>query len=505
MTTLSFKNWQEWAPSCARLPAHAVRTAVPPPPENTPPPAGDSPILWLDSAREGRYSLYVAEAWSCLRGYPGGLEITPLTGSAAPQRSRGNPFLQLREWAAAHRGPVLPADLPPPNGGLFGLLSYDLARLFETLPVHAPEDPGTPLFTLLDARSVLVYDHQKQDLHSFVWSPSHGQVPRAEDFAAAREAAEKALDGAHPWNPAKQPTLSPFSPSPTGEHSPRWSFREPDFCQAVRRIQEWIASGNTYQVNLSLRQSRPLRVPPEAIYSHLRRINPSPYMGFFRVPETTLVCGSPELLLKRRGDHLETRPIAGTRPRGRQGPGSDENLARELVQNPKERAEHLMLVDLLRNDLGRVCRYGTVRVPEFMTVEKYSHVQHIVSLVEGTLAPGSDSFDALAAVFPGGTITGAPKVRTMEIIETLEPVRRGPYTGSLGWIHASGQDMEWNIIIRTLWTSENWAHVQSGAGIVADSDPAREYQESLQKAQALWQAVEETEARFPLAPKPPVP
>jgi para-aminobenzoate synthetase component 1 len=271
------------------------------------------------------------------------------------------------------------------------------------------------------------------------------------------------------------------------------SFAREQFEEAVRRVQAYIAQGDVFQVNLSVRQSKPMRVAAADVYGVLRKLNPSPYMGYLHFPEFQLVSGSPELLIKVKGGAVSTRPIAGTRPRG-QNDAEDEALVRELVENEKERAEHVMLVDLERNDLGRVCRYGSVRVSEFMVVEKYSHVMHIVSHVEGELAEGKDAFDAVAAAFPGGTITGAPKVRTMEIIEELEPVKRGVYTGSIGWFGFNG-DVEVNIAIRTMVVKDGMAHVQAGAGIVIDSRPEAEYAESLKKAEALWKALELSEQR----------
>lgn len=270
------------------------------------------------------------------------------------------------------------------------------------------------------------------------------------------------------------------------------SLTEKEFKEAVEKVQQYIAMGDVFQVNLSVRQSKPIEIPALSVYKQLRVLNPSPYMGYFHVPEFQLVSGSPELLVKKKGREVSTRPIAGTRSRGKDDQ-EDQRLANELIENEKERAEHVMLVDLERNDLGRVCKYGTVEVNEFMVIEKYSHVMHIVSNVRGELADNKNEFDLIDAVFPGGTITGAPKVRTMEIIEELEPVRRGPYTGSLGWIGFNG-DLELNIMIRTMIVKDGMAHVQSGAGIVIDSNPKYEYKESLKKAIALWKAKEKAEA-----------
>ena len=269
------------------------------------------------------------------------------------------------------------------------------------------------------------------------------------------------------------------------------SFPQEDFEQAVRKVQEYIRQGDVFQVNLSLRHEKQLRSSGEHIYEWLRMVNPSPYMGMLRSPEFQLVSGSPELLVKVENGKVSARPIAGTRRRGRDE-AEDQAMAEELLGSEKERAEHIMLVDLERNDIGRIAAYGSVHVPELMTIEKYSHVMHLVSQVEGKLAEGLTVFDVIAATFPGGTITGAPKVRTMEIIEELEPVRRGPYTGSIGWIDFSG-NMELNIVIRTLAIKDGTGYVQAGAGIVIDSDPYREYRECHNKARAMMRAVNYSE------------
>jgi len=267
----------------------------------------------------------------------------------------------------------------------------------------------------------------------------------------------------------------------------RTGFPQESFEQAVRAIQQYIREGDVFQVNLSLRQELDLHSPPEQAYEWLRLLNPSPYMGLLRSPGFTLVSGSPELLVKLQGERISTRPIAGTRRRGLTLE-EDAAMAAELLGSEKERAEHIMLVDLERNDLGKVAAYGSVHVPELMTVEHYSHVMHLVSQVEGRLAPGKGVYDVIAAFFPGGTITGAPKVRTMEIIEELEPVRRGPYTGSIGWIDYNG-NMELNIIIRTMAVLDGTGYIQAGAGIVIDSDPYREYRECQNKAKGMILAV----------------
>jgi anthranilate synthase component 1 len=260
----------------------------------------------------------------------------------------------------------------------------------------------------------------------------------------------------------------------------------------VKRAKEYIAAGDIFQVVLSQRLQRWTGAEPFAIYRVLRMLNPSPYMFYLDLPDDLhLIGSSPEMLVRLEGDRAEVRPLAGTRPRGN-SPEEDEALAEELLADPKERAEHVMLVDLGRNDLGRVCRYGTVQVPLLMGIERYSHVMHIVSEVVGELDATHDAFDLLRATFPAGTVSGAPKVRAMEIIDELEGTRRGPYAGAVGYFSYSG-NMDTCITIRTIVVKNQTAYVQAGAGIVADSDPTREYKETLHKAQALAEAIEQAE------------
>jgi len=267
------------------------------------------------------------------------------------------------------------------------------------------------------------------------------------------------------------------------------SLTQQRFESMVRRCKEYIAAGDIYQANLSQRFSAAIGgLDPLRLYTVLREINPSPFAAYAEFDDLTVVSSSPERLVRLTGRIADTRPIAGTRRRGRDF-SETRDLTAELLTNEKERAEHIMLLDLERNDLGKVCAYGTVSVDELMVVEDYSHVIHIVSNVRGELAPGRDGFDLIRAVFPGGTITGVPKVRCMEIIDELEPVARGLYTGSLGYLANTG-DLDLNIIIRTFIIKDGVAYVQTGAGIVADSDPAREYAETLEKAEALANALE---------------
>ncbi|GAB6932084.1 aminodeoxychorismate synthase, component I [Calditerricola satsumensis] len=442
--------------------------------------AGAPASFLLDSGGRGRYTFFGrGEVLVVGKG-----DALTVTRGGVVARCRGNLLDRLREVLAARRAPTCP-ELPPFFGGFVGYVAYDVARAIERLPARAADDLALPEVYLMEAREVVAVDHEARAVYLIVCvnpaEPGGGAAARERlERLAARLERPAAADALHSWRPADA----------TSEV--RHSFTRDGFEAAVRRVQDYIAAGDVFQVNLSVRRSQPLDVPPFAVYRTLRRLNPSPYMGYLRFPDLEIVCGSPELLVRVTGEEVATRPIAGTRRRGRT-PEEDEALARELLASEKERAEHVMLVDLQRNDLGRVAVYGTVRVDELMVIERYSHVMHLVSHVRGRRRPDADLVDCLRAVFPGGTITGAPKVRTMEIIEELEPVRRGPYTGSIGWFGYQG-DMTLNIVIRTLVAKDGWAHVQAGAGIVIDSQPAAEYEECLNKARALWQAVEESRA-----------
>ncbi len=427
----------------------------------------------LESGRGGRYSMAGLEPVAVLRGK--GEELRIQEGG---QESvlKGNPLDLVKNYMA-ERYVKHDDSLPPFQGGAMGYFSYDCIRYIERLDDKAQDDLELPDVFLMIYDEVIVFDHKERVLWVIV---------RHHD---EKQATERLQYLQHIWTQQVDSVAIPLQN--TREFTPYVSFTEEEFVKAVERIQEYIASGDVFQVNLSVRQSQPLRSHPIEIYEKLREINPSPYMGYMELGDFQIVSGSPELLIKKAGMEVSTRPIAGTRSRGKDAQ-EDEVLAKELIENEKERAEHVMLVDLERNDLGRVCRYGTVEVNEFMAIEKYSHVMHIVSNVRGELEEGKDAFDILKAVFPGGTITGAPKIRTMEIIEELEPVRRGIYTGSIGWLSFSGE-MELNIVIRTLLAKGGYAHVQAGAGIVIDSNPQNEYKESLKKAVALWRAKEASE------------
>lgn len=428
----------------------------------------------LESGRGGRYSIVGLDPIAIIQGKDNALHIFENEKETIKE---GNPLQLMQQYMEKWHTDYNP-DYPPFQGGAIGYFSYDCIRYIEKIPALAKDDINIPdvFFLLFD--DVFVYDHKEKVL----WITTH--------YIEDKQAAENRLNILkEKWMSEVPDVTIPFVSAESYKEDV--SFTEETFMGAVQHIQEYIGAGDVFQVNLSTRQEKTLQTHPLEIYTKLREINPSPYMGYLELGNFQIVSGSPELLIKKQGSEVSTRPIAGTRSRGKDEQ-EDEQLAEELIENEKERAEHVMLVDLERNDLGRVCEYGTVEVDEFMVIEKYSHVMHIVSNVRGELQEGKDAFDVTRAVFPGGTITGAPKIRTMEIIEELEPVRRGIYTGSIGWIGYSG-DMELNIVIRTLLAKDGQAYVQAGAGIVIDSNPQNEYKESLKKAIALWRAKESSE------------
>ena len=365
---------------------------------------------------------------------------------------------------------------PPFSVGAVGYLTYDAVRLFERIPDRHPRTSGMPdgLFLLFDA--VVAFDHARGVMAlQTVARPGEGP-----------EAAEERLDA------LEEAVTLPEAPAPasvrTTAAAPTFTERgsRDAFLGAVARAKQAIAAGEIYQIQISRRWSAPLPFDAFEVYRALRRINPSPYQFFLRTREGDILGASPEMLVRVRGREIETRPIAGTYPRGA-SPAEDRDLEGRFLADPKERAEHVMLVDLARNDLGRVCEAGSVAVPEFFSVEKYSHVQHLVSSVTGRLRPGVSALEALAASFPAGTLTGAPKIRAMELIDELEPCRRGLYGGAVGYLDASG-DLDSAIAIRTMVVEGGEARVQAAAGIVADSVPETEARETEIKSGALFRA-----------------
>jgi len=390
--------------------------------------------------------------------------------------------------------------LPPFQGGIVGIISYDFVQYLERLPRNAFDDINLPDAHLLMIDRLIAIDHLYKRcwiivcpaVKDLVGGVAIGRVDWSEKFDEAEYEVEKILksikDSAfgiqHSANNSE--TRIPNS-KPNIEII--YEMKKNEYKDIVKKAKEYIAAGDIFQANLSQRVSAYIGdKDPWVLYRILSSINPSPFAAFIDFGDYQIVSSSPERLLRIRDRIIDTRPIAGTRPRGKDSK-EDEQMRSELLLNEKERAEHIMLIDLERNDLGRISDYGTVRVDELMITEDYSHVIHIVSNIRGNLAGGKDCFDAIKAAFPGGTITGVPKVRCMEIIDELEPVRRGPYTGSIGYISFSG-NMDLNIVIRTFVIKGQMAYVQVGAGIVADSEPEREYYETIKKAEALIKTLE---------------
>ena len=386
---------------------------------------------------------------------------------------------------------LLPPGLPPMIGGVFGYLGYDMVRRMEHLPSPPPDDLGLPEAMLLRPSLFAVFDNVRDELT--LAAPVRGDG----DPQALLDQARRALSLELPPELRLQPPLA-GAPERTAPEpvEPRSNIPRDRFLDVVRRVQEYIAAGDAFQVVPSQRFSAPFALPPFSLYRALRRINPAPFLFFLDLATDEdafqLVGSSPEVLVRLRDGVVTVRPLAGTRPRGAT-PEADRALAAELLADPKERAEHLMLVDLGRNDVGRVAELGSVTVRDTFVVERFSHVMHISSTVEGRLRPGLDALDALVAGFPAGTLTGAPKIRAMQIIDEMEPTRRGPYAGCIGWFGADGT-MDTCIGLRMALLRGGTMHVQAGCGVVADSVPEAEYEETRQKARALFRAAEAAQA-----------
>ncbi len=391
-----------------------------------------------------------------------------------------DPLAALRDFMAPYRPVQLPG-LPRFCGGAVGYLGYDMVRFIECLPDANPRVIGAPDACFLLTEQLLIFDNMRQKIK--VVCNVHLQPGEPPEAAYRRGIA--GIEGLIARLRAPQPPRVAVAPGDDGLQA---NFTPAEFEAAVERCKEYIRAGDIFQVVLSQRFSGTLDADPFDIYRALRTINPSPYMFFLRFGATLVIGASPEVLVRKEGERVEVRPIAGTRPRGNT-PEEDAWLEADLLADPKERAEHIMLVDLGRNDVGRVARAGTVEVSELMVVERYSHVMHIVSNVRGVLEEGRDAFDVFRAAFPAGTLSGAPKIRAMEIIDELEPCRREIYGGAVGYFSFSG-NMDMAIAIRTLVVHDGRIYLQAGAGIVADSDPPSEYQETLNKARSVLKAIE---------------
>jgi anthranilate synthase component 1 len=395
-----------------------------------------------------------------------------------------DPFSHLRDLLAGYRAVPAPG-LPRFWGGLVGYLGYDMVRFIERLPELTPAT-DIPDARLLLTDQLLIFDNLRQTIKVVALVQVDPDSPLPDQYEQAVAAIDLLIGRLRQPVPPPEPRASATARTPLESNLTQARFED-----MVRQAKEYIAAGDAIQIVLSQCFSTKLRHDSFDLYRALRSINPSPYMFYLDLGDLQLVGTSPEILVRLEEGEIIYRPIAGTRHRGAT-PEEDQALEVELLADPKERAEHLMLVDLGRNDVGRVSKVGSVRVPELFTVERYSHVMHIVSQVEGELAPGRDSLEVLKSTFPAGTVTGAPKVRAMEIIEELEPTRRGPYAGAVGYLSFSG-NLDFCITIRSFYIHGGRVYLQVGAGIVADSDPAREYQETVNKAMALMRALERAE------------
>lgn len=467
---------------------------------------GGSPSFLLESLVGGekwaRYSFIGSRPSKTIKGWNEGsgmrIEIKE-EGRDAFSFVTGDPLKVLKDELSAYR-PVEIEGLPRFFGGLVGYIGYETVRFFERLPETAKNGLGLPDMFFMATDTLLIFDNLRQKIK--IVSNAHldsrdpeevykesedkisGIIERLKMPLASSMMSDEASGDMTGDIPAKQGQGSKSTADFTSSFGTKESFME-----AVLKTKEYIKAGDVFQLVLSQRfEAGSEGASPFDIYRALRVINPSPYMYFLDIGDAWIAGASPEILVRLEGGHVVLRPIAGTRRRGATD-AEDRELEEDLKKDPKENAEHIMLVDLGRNDVGRVARTGTVKVTELMTVEKYSHVMHLVSNVGGDLKQGLDAFDVLSACFPAGTVTGAPKVRAMEIIEELEPSARGPYAGAVGYFSYSG-NMDTCITIRTIVIKDNKVYVQSGAGIVADSEPEKEYTETVNKAMAMMKAVE---------------
>ncbi len=455
----------------------------------------------IGGEKVGRYSFLAAEPFMIMEAH--GCDVHTSSGdstAAHDQRitdaTNVNPLDVLREKMQAVRVAKL-TELPPFVGGAVGYAGYDTVRYIENLPNAPQDDRNLPDLAFAFYDHMIVFDNVQKT--AIVVALANVEEARgASGEARVKKAYENACRRVDRFvEKLSTPTdsLAPTDIVTTGESHLKYesNFTKAEFEAAVRKSNEYIRAGDIFQVVISQRLAVPLSVDPFEVYRTLRVVNPSPFMFFLRTPKCTLVGSSPEIMVRVVDGKVTVRPLAGTRRRGRTDE-EDQQLAEELLADPKERAEHAMLVDLGRNDVGRVARYGSVELSDVMVIERYSHVMHITSNVTGQLTEDRDAFDALAACLPAGTVSGAPKVRAMQIIDELEPHRRGPYGGAVGYIDFAG-NMDTCIALRTVVVQNGTAYVQVGAGIVADSVPEREYEETLNKARGLLKAIEITNNR----------
>ena len=445
----------------------------------------DKPFsFFLDSGmnpqRLGRYSFMGSDPFLKMRSR--GRDITLILPQGEKAVS-GNPFDVLGELLQEYKLDSNPTALPF-VGGAVGYLSYDLGHFIERLPSKAVDDLQLPECYLGFYDTVAIFDHLEG--RAYISSTGFPEKGSARQYRAKARLEE--LKRVVAQAPRLGEDQASYSEQGVSKRVNLCSnFTHEAYLEAVQKARDYIIAGDIFQVNISQRFESDMPLPPYVLYQRLRKINPAPFASYLNFDGIAVVSASPERFLLLRGDRVETRPIKGTRPRGK-NPAGDEALAQELVNSFKDRAEHVMIVDLERNDIGRVCRFGTVRVSELMALEKYATVFHLTSTVEGRLRPGKNAVDLLKATFPGGSISGAPKVRAIEIIDELEPTRRSVYTGSIGYLGFDG-GLDLNIVIRTILVKDGKAYFQVGGAVVYDSDPESEYVETLDKARALIQAL----------------
>jgi len=466
--------------------------------------AGDSGCLFesvVGGEKVGRYSFLGADPFLRFEAFGGTVRITQAGGPSGTPRveefQSPDPLAELERRMAAFQPARLP-ELPPFTSGAIGYAAYDSVRYVETLPGQPPDDLHLPDLCFGFYDRLIVFDNATKSLDVVVLAhvddPSEESIERGYAEACRRiDETILRLEAAHEWPPITD--IGPRrEPRCLADGTARAASTREEFLAGVGRAIEYIRAGDVFQVVLSRRLDMPFDLPALELYRTLRVVNPSPFMFHLRTPSATLVGSSPEIMVRVVDGMVTVRPLAGTRPRGRT-PEEDRTLAEGLLADPKERAEHVMLIDLGRNDVGRVSTIGSVVLSDVMSIERYSHVMHITSNVTGRLAPGTTAFDALRACLPAGTVSGAPKIRAMEIIDELEPRKRGPYAGAVGYIDFSGA-MDTCIALRTVVIAGGRAYVQSGAGIVADSSPESEFEETLNKAKGLLVSLEMTAERL---------
>lgn len=445
----------------------------------------DSYAYLLESAeggkRWGRYSFIGCGPYLRAISRNGHMEIQEEGHEKKVLKDVTNPLTVIRTLCKKFR-PVSLEDLPPFQGGLVGFFNYDLVRKWEHLPRILPADRTQPEAVFIACRQLIIFDHFSHTIKVVTFAhPGKDTDLKSAYRLACREVAQTTAKLQSPLPAVSKNgslTLSHLEPN----------FSKADFEAAVRKAKEYIHAGEAIQIVLSQKFSGAVSGEDFALYRSLRSVNPSPYMFYLKFGDIKLIGASPEILVRLTNNHIQLRPIAGTRPRGAT-PEEDRALEQDLLADPKERAEHIMLVDLGRNDVGKVAAPGSVQVPRLMEIERYSHVMHIVSRVEGILKQKADCFDLFMSAFPAGTVSGAPKIRAMQIISEIEPCARGPYAGAVGYFGFNG-NMDFCITIRTITIMKNRLSVQVGAGIVADSVPENEYQETLKKAGAMFKAIE---------------